>query len=199
MFVFRKTTNIWDKKELRLLATSFFFAQALPKKFGEEHRGNLPIFTVDAVFYFGSFYFSLYQSCIFQLFQMLRNSCFRNRQYLMYISEKTRILLYQKFKNCHSRWMSHCFGEPGKLLLSCSIFFIIHFHGVVCCSQNYEHISECASVSDYFYLCSIILTYLWSKRDKSEYNPIIHPYLFVLFLSRSDGFHLSHIIPNVRL
>lgn len=31
MFVFRKTTNIWDKKELRLLATSFFFAQALPK------------------------------------------------------------------------------------------------------------------------------------------------------------------------
>ena len=85
---FAKLRTLISKK-LPLFATISFFIHTLPEKFGKNHGSDFPIFSIDAIFHFRCFYLTLYQPCIFQLFQMLRNCRFRDRQHFVDVAEKT--------------------------------------------------------------------------------------------------------------
>ena len=93
MFVIRRTTNICHKKRL---ATTFFFAQTLPKETAKQLFGKLPVVSVDTILHLRCFYLSLYQPCFFQFLQMLGNGSFRNWKLLVYIAKIASILLGKK-------------------------------------------------------------------------------------------------------
>ena len=48
-----------------LFTASTFFRSAIAKELGEQLSGYFPVFTVYAIFHFGRFYFTLYQSSVF--------------------------------------------------------------------------------------------------------------------------------------
>ena len=80
-------------KKLSLFATTLLFAYTLSEEFRKKHRSYFPILSIDTIFHFRRFYLSLYQTCFFQLFQMLWNRRFRDGEFFVNISEKTAILL----------------------------------------------------------------------------------------------------------
>gem|GEM_PF-4660383 len=59
---------------------------------------------------------------------MLRNGCFSNRQFFVYITEEATILFCQKSKNSHPCRMPHCFGKTSNLFLLCCVLFLFHFN-----------------------------------------------------------------------
>ena len=92
------------------------------KKSFEQPASQLPILPVDAILYFRCFYFSLYQSGIFQLFQMLGHSCFGYREFFVYIAKIAGGTIGEKLKYRDTCRMSHCFSKAGKLLLGITNF-----------------------------------------------------------------------------
>ena len=88
----------------------------------EQPASQLPIIPVDAVLHFGCFYFTLYQSGIFQLFQMLRHGCLGYRQFFMYIAKIAGGTFGKKLKYRNACGMSHCFGKAGELFLGITYF-----------------------------------------------------------------------------
>lgn len=134
--VIRKTTNNTFKKNgvRRSAAARTRLAKALTEKFAEKRAGFLPVFPVDAIFYFWSLHFALYEPGLFQLFQVLRYRSFGNGQFFVYVAEVATRLLGQKAHDGNPGGVSQSFGKAGQLFLTaceCSILF--HFRLFVVC------------------------------------------------------------------
>ena len=74
-------------------------AEALTEKFSEKRAGFLPVFPVDAIFYFWGLHFALYEPGFFQLFQVLRYRSFGNGQFFVYLAEVAARLMKNITKN----------------------------------------------------------------------------------------------------
>ena len=133
MFDVRRIANMWTVNKgthirvpLYALATTFFFTQALGKETAKQLLGQLPVVTVDAVLHFGGFHLALNQPRILQFLEMLGNSGFGYREFLVYITEIASLLPGKKLQNGNACGVSHCLGEPRQLFLPDAIILIRH-------------------------------------------------------------------------
>ena len=104
-------------KKRASVAAPLAFLLARAKKLGKQQACQPPVFRVDAILHFGGFNLALYQPCIFQFLEMLRNRGFRYGQFFVDIAKIAHRLPRKKLQDSHAGRMSDGLGEARQLFL----------------------------------------------------------------------------------
>ena len=87
----------------------------------------LPVFAVDTISHFWGFNGALYESGIFELFQMLAHGRLGNGQLIVNVTEIALLPAGEESEDLNPGGMSQSFGEAGYLLcLEAIVFLVVH-------------------------------------------------------------------------
>lgn len=128
MYVVRRITNIWRKKNSAASVAAAVFVGTFAEQVCEEPACEIPVLAVYTVAHLGRVYLALYESGVAQLLEVLRHGGLRYGQHFVYVSEEAALLV----RRGTARWL--CGRVAQRLGKACQPLLVIGvvsaLHGV---------------------------------------------------------------------